>query len=281
MMPHFYQWLSTVMWMIKMMGVILAMVVVCCVQGESETSIFLKLCGENEMIAHQDPLQPYYQHQQLPLNVMTHDECAVLCADHPLCRFYHVINNTNTDLNSITCELFAFENSVTLCEPVTTNGVAVITYYRVPTQPCPPNYQYMIHLSACYFVRKDRILDHSDAFGTCNQNGAHLAAFEHEEKYAILQGWLGDYMLPCGEKFWAGGQSNATDTSILSSWNWNLTDTLIPMTFMNWAWGEPNNRIATGEPCLMVDQFQWRDYAKLVKQLQYAGCPFCEYTIQN
>ena len=72
-----------------------------------------------------------------------------------------------------------------------------------------------------------------------------------------------------------GGESNNTNTQILSSWNWNLTHTSISFTYTNWYPGEPSNTGSAGPEKYLVfySDFRWID---IVDQ---NACPVCEYKL--
>ena len=78
--------------------------------------------------------------------------------------------------------------------------------------------------------------------------------------------------------YWTAGRSNNTDTSILSSWNWEMADgTFYPMTYMNWKGTEPNNKENRGENLCMLrsPDYDWIDFALTYNE----GWAICEYNV--
>ena len=81
----------------------------------------------------------------------------------------------------------------------------------------------------------------------------------------------------CNSRYWTSGESNNTDTTILSSWNWNLTDSPTPFTYTNWRPREPNNWGSSSEKYLIINNFGWCD----VKTNYNNACPVCESNLRH
>jgi hypothetical protein len=186
---------------------------------------FHALCPADSLLtAASDPVEEH-------VGVMSQLECGIKCLEQPVCSAYQVLGPEEYGLS--TCQLFHWtECDAYSCGEATSHKVRS---YKATPPNCPPAFVYEASTCSCYYVDTEERGEHGAAYAACRQHGAHLVAINSAHEQSVVEAILTAYADTCVRSLWIGGSRT------LSSWMWNLTDSLIPMHYQNWNTGQPNS----------------------------------------